>query len=65
MSLVIDTYEEDDRTPVLRHVFSGGKREAMQIFRAHMKTDSFLRSCELRGKWKKIACRNVKKWRKR
>jgi hypothetical protein len=44
--------------PVVVHLFNGAtKAEARRYFRAHMKTDSFLRGCTKRGKWSQVRCK--------
>lgn len=61
--LVVDIFEEGDRAPVVRHVFFGKSRSAaLRILRAHMRTDSFLRGCVRRGKWKAVVCRAKRRW---
>jgi hypothetical protein len=61
--LVVDIFEDGDRAPVVRHAFYGkSKQAARKIMRAHMKTDRFLRGCELKGKFSSIVCRTTKKW---
>jgi len=61
--LTVDIFEEDDRTPVVRHVFYGKSRKgAIRIMRAHMKTDRFLRGCEVKGRFVAIVCRTTKRW---
>ena len=61
--LTVDIFEGDDRAPVVRHVFYGkSKSEARRIMAAHMKTDRFLRGCEMRGKFTSIVCRTTKSW---
>lgn len=61
--LIVDTFEGNDREPVVRHVFRGATRaEATAILKAHMKTDKFLRGCS-KGRFGAIRCRNVTKWK--
>lgn len=44
--------------PVVRHVFYGKTpEEAQHYYESHLKTDSFLRGCETRGRWNSVACR--------
>ena len=57
MRIIADTYEGNDRTPVVRHVFYGKtQREARRIMHAHLKTDRFLRGCYRSGRYDGIAC---------
>ncbi len=50
-------YEERDPEPVLTHVFYGESREeAEHVYSAHMETDSFMRDCVTRGKFRDFAC---------
>ena len=58
MRIIADTFEESDRTPVVRHVFYGKtEKEARGILRAHLKTDRFLRGCFTARRYDGIACR--------
>lgn len=62
--LHVDIFEEDDRFAIVKHVFVGKtRREAMRYHRAHLKTDSFLRGCEKKGRFRGIRCRIRKHWR--
>ena len=50
--------EVGDAYPVVEHVFYGRTRdEAVHYFHSHMKTDSFLRGCETKGRWDGVKCR--------
>lgn len=62
--LQIDIYERGTTYAIVRHVFIGKTRaEAAGYFKAHMKTDSFLRGCTKRGKWDGLSCKITKRWR--
>jgi len=53
-AVVHSIYEESigDEYPVVQHTFMGRTRkEAVGYFRAHLKTDSFLRGCSERGQF--------------
>jgi len=68
--LVVDTYEEGDRKPIVRHVFTGRSRaEAEKIFRVHMKYDRFLRDCSRGGKFRarggSLTCKVTRRWKAR
>jgi hypothetical protein len=60
-AVVHSIYEESigDEYPVVTHTFMGRTRkEAVGYFRAHLKTDSFLRGCTERGRFgSDIKCR--------
>lgn len=46
-------YEVDIRYPVVSHIFYGKTlKEAQGYFKAHMKTDEFLRGAVSKGSWK-------------
>ena len=57
-ALIHDTFEATQKSPVVRHVFVGDtKKKAKGFFRAHMKTDSFMRQCTNKGNFDgKFAC---------
>lgn len=56
--LVVETYEAGRREPVVTHTFHGDTPEqAKAFFRAHLKYDAFLKSCQT-GHFKKIRCFN-------
>ena len=60
VDLIVNTYEEGRDTPVVTHVFHGEtKAEAIAFYRAHLKSDKFLRDCESKGSFKGMRCRNV------
>ena len=55
--IVQHIFENVDREPILTHVFYGETRErAGQVFDAHMQTDSFMRGCERKQKFRDFAC---------
>lgn len=57
--LTVETYEEGGEHPVVTHVFHGKTPEqAVAFYRAHLKSDKFLRDC-VRGRFGKMPCRNV------
>ncbi len=58
--IVQHIYEENDPEPVLTHVFYGDTPAASQhIFDAHMQTDSFMRECVERHRFRNFSCRAV------
>ncbi len=57
--LTVDTYEEGGKHPMLTHIFHGDSPEqAVAFYRAHLKSDAFLRKCRA-GHFGKMPCRNV------
>lgn len=65
-ALHVDIYEEaaGDSYPVVQHVFRGKTRaEAMRYYRSHLHTDSFLRGCVERGRWRDVSCSIDRYWR--
>ena len=47
--------------PIVVHQFYGRtQEEAEGYFRAHKRTDEFLRGCDDKGKWKMVTCKSVK-----
>jgi hypothetical protein len=63
LRLQIDTYEGDDETPVISHVFYGAtKAEAEAVVKAHMGTDSFFRAAMTSGNFKGIRLSNYSSW---
>ena len=48
--LVVSTFEEEGGTPVVTHVFHGSSPDqAKAFYRAHLKSDAFLRKCSKEG----------------
>lgn len=55
--IVQHIYEGDDMEPVLTHIFYGKTlEEADGIYQAHMQTDSFMRGCATRQKFRDFSC---------
>lgn len=51
-------YEGDSPLPVVEHRFFGQTlAEAERVYRAHQKTDAFLRSCDMQRRFGNISCR--------
>ncbi len=49
--------------PVVQHVFLGRtQKEAQGYFKAHLKTDEFLRKCYQRGRWNGADCVTESHW---
>ena len=58
IDLVVNTYEENRVTPVVTHVFHGEtKEQAIAFYKAHLRSDAFLRKCNAGG-FKGMKCRN-------
>jgi len=58
--LVHSIYEQDvgDDYPVVRHSFYGKTpAEALHYYESHLKTDSFLRGCQTKGRWNQVVCK--------
>lgn len=50
-------YEGDERDPTLTHVFYGETRDrAEEVYRAHMQSDSFMRGCVTRQRFRDFSC---------
>jgi hypothetical protein len=61
-ALHVEIYERPAYA-VVEHVFRGKtKSEAMGYYESHLKTDSFLRDCVERDRWRDIDCRAVAYW---
>lgn len=57
--LTVETYEEGGLHPVVTHIFHGDSPgQALAFYRAHLKSDAFLRKCRT-GHFGKMPCRNV------
>lgn len=58
-AIVHDIYEGTGPEPVVRHVFYGSTpAQADGVYRAHLKTDAFLRACNSeRGNFGDFVCR--------
>ena len=58
--LVVDIYEPEGAGtdyPILRHEFFGRtEKEAEGYFRAHLATDTFLRGCVQKRRWRQVGC---------
>lgn len=55
--IIHEIYENDEEEPTVTHVFHGETPErAEEVYRAHMKTDAFLRGCTQRGRWDGVDC---------
>lgn len=64
VQMVHEIYEGDGKYPVVIHIFSGGTREEVKgIFKAHMKTDKFMREMENSGSFGDIKGRTKTIWR--
>ena len=51
--LQVDVFEEGNTYPAVSHIFYGETTvEAQEYFKAHMKTDSFLRAAVHTGRYK-------------
>lgn len=60
-TLVVQTFEGE--TVVLEHRFYGATRaRAQEIYRAHMRTDAFLRGCTQQSRFGSIRCKSVVFW---
>ena len=57
--VIHDTFEAGQPMPVVRHIFYAPTREkAMAFYRAHLKTDAFMRECTRKGNFQgKFKCR--------
>lgn len=59
-AVIVDTYEPEGMGtahPILRHIFYGRtQEEAVGYYRAHRKTDAFLRRCVDQQNWSGIYC---------
>jgi hypothetical protein len=61
--LIIDTYENEDRKPILSHTFRGrSEKEVLGVVRAHMKTDSFFRASLTTQRFRGIPLRTKQRW---
>ena len=61
---MVETFETKRTFPIVVHTFNGKtKTEAMGYFRAHLKTDSFLRGCTETGYYGLIPCRVSIYWK--
>lgn len=61
IALVVRSFEGS--TLVVEHRFFGETQEkAAAIYRAHLKTDAFLRGCVTAGAWTSVACRTESFW---
>jgi hypothetical protein len=57
--IIVQTFEEGGRTPVVTHIFHGKTySQALGFYKAHLRADRFLRDCN-DGHFGKMACRNV------
>ena len=57
---ILDIYETGHTYPVVRHIFFGRTRkEAEHYHESHLKTDSFMRSCEQKKKFDTFRCRTT------
>jgi hypothetical protein len=62
--MVHEIFEGDTPYPVVTHVFTGKTREeAKGYFKAHMKTDRFMREMETSGKFGEIKGRTKVTWK--
>jgi len=60
MTLIVDTYEGNDRHPILSHTFRATSLvECYRIMGLHAKYDSFLRAALTTGDFHGIKVRNV------
>lgn len=49
-AVIHDTFEKSQKLPVVRHIFFGKTQEiARGNFRAHLKSDRFMRECTDKG----------------
>lgn len=63
MKLIIDTYEGNDTTPVLSHVFHGKTAaDIQQIIAAHMQTDSFFKASMTTRSFQGMKLTNKQRW---
>jgi len=63
--LSVDIFEESigEEYPVVTHVFYGKtKKEVLQYYKAHLKTDSFFRGCLESNNYKGIRCWSRTGW---
>ena len=57
--LIVETYEAGGAHPVVTHIFHGNTPgQAKAFYRAHLRSDAFLRKCNS-GHFGKMPCRNV------
>ena len=60
--LIVHTFEDGADYPVVTHIFNGSTREEAQgYYKAHLKSDRFLKGCK-GGNYQGLVCRNVQKW---
>lgn len=63
MRLDIDTYENNDSSPIITHTFYGRTAvEIQSVIDAHKKTDSFFRAAMTTKRFGNIKLRNVMRW---
>lgn len=61
--LLINIYEDQDKVPVLGHVFYGDTKEEIDgVIKAHMGTDSFFKAAMEGKKFKGMTLRIEKRW---
>jgi len=59
----IDIFEDNDRCPVLSHIFYGVDRDAVtSVINAHQRTDSFLNAALTTKNFKGIKLRTQERW---
>lgn len=55
--IVSEIFEEGADFPAVTHIFRGkSERQAMAFLRAHLKSDSFFRSCATAGNFADFKC---------
>lgn len=55
--IVQHIFEGNEAEPTLTHIFYGETRErAEQVYKAHMGTDSFMRSCVYARRFRDFSC---------
>jgi hypothetical protein len=67
-ALHVKIYESEvgDAYPVVEHVFRGKtKAEAQGYYESHLKTDTFLRNCVEKSRWRDVNCYAVAYWARR